>query len=143
MRKRYARSFAGLSAATLLFTVSGCTWAQSPEPSTNEDDAQLKEAVPAAGSELVLIAKDDLAARLNINSDNIKLTRFDEVTWPDGSLGCPRKDMKYKQVLVNGSLIVLTVDGVDYHYHSGGSRPPFYCADPTPPVPGDGGGIDI
>lgn len=141
MRERYIRSFAGLSAATLLLSLSGCTWAQSPEPST--DDAQVKETVPAAGSELVLIAREDLAARLNIDTDDITLTRFDEVTWPDGSLGCPRKDMKYKQMLVNGSLIVLTVDGVDYHYHSGGTRPPFYCPNPTPPVPGDGGGVDI
>jgi len=141
MRERYTRRYAGLLAATLLLSLSGCTRAQSPEPST--DDAQMKETVPAAGSELVLIAKDDLAARLNIDTDDITLTRFDEVTWPDGSLGCPRKDMKYKQMLVNGSLIVLTVDGVDYHYHSGGTRPPFYCPNPTPPVPGDGGGVDI
>jgi hypothetical protein len=141
MRERYTRRYAGLLAATLLLLLSGCTRAQSPEPAT--DDAQMKETVPAAGSELVLIAKDDLAARLNIESDDITLTRFDEVTWPDGSLGCPRKDMKYKQMLVNGSLIVLTVDGVDYHYHSGGTRPPFYCPNPTPPVPGDGGGVDI
>lgn len=101
--------------------------------------------VPVAGaeSELVRIAQEDLAGRLGVKVDMVEVVRFDEVTWPDGSLGCPRKDMKYTQALVNGSLIVLRVAGVDYEYHSGGARPPFYCPNPKPPVPADGGGIDI
>lgn len=133
--------FSRLVAVVFLFAIIGCTRAQSPESSS--EDTDVKTPIPGAESDLVRIAREDLAARLEIDADRIELTRFDEVTWPDGSLGCPRKDMRYKQVLVNGSLIVLTVDSVDYHYHSGGGRPPFYCANPTPPVPGDGGGIDI
>jgi hypothetical protein len=128
-------------AIVLVFAMVGCSQAQ--DVAKHEDPAAVSDAIPGAESELARIATEDLAARLDILPDQIKLTRFDEVTWPDGSLGCPRKDMRYKQMLVNGSLIILRVDGVDYEYHSGGTRPPFYCPNPKPPVPADGGGIDI
>jgi hypothetical protein len=124
----------------MVFAVAKCSQAQ--DVAKQPDTAAVSGVIPGAESELVRIATEDLAARLDIPPDHIKLTRFEEVTWPDGSIGCPRKDMRYTQALVNGSLIVLRVDGVDYQYHSGGSRAPFYCANPTPPVPGDGGGID-
>lgn len=124
----------------LVLAMAGCSQAQ--DVAEQQDPVAVSGAVPGADSELVRLATEDLAGRLNISLDRIKLTRFEEVTWPDGSIGCPRKDMRYTQALVNGSLIVLSVDGVDYQYHSGGSRPPFYCANPVPPVPGDGGGID-
>jgi hypothetical protein len=127
-------------AVVLVLAMVGCSQAQ--DVAQQEDPTTMSDAIPGAESELVRIATEDLAARLDISPDQIKLTRFDEVTWPDGSIGCPRKDMRYTQALVNGSLIVLRVDGVDYQYHSGGSRAPFYCANPAPPVPGDGGGID-
>jgi hypothetical protein len=131
LRKFRIRRSSG--AVVLVLAMAACSQAQ---------DVASQE-TPAAVSELVRIATQDLAARLDISPDQIKLTRFDEVTWPNGSIGCPRKDMSYTQALVNGSLIVLRADGVDYQYHSGGSRAPFYCANPTAPVPGDGGGIDI
>ena len=41
--------------------------------------------------------------------------------------GVPLPDMRYEQVPTDGSLIVLSVDGAAYRYHSGGSRPPFLC----------------
>jgi hypothetical protein len=81
------------------------------------------------------VAKRDLAKRLSISPDQINVVEVREVTWRDGSIGCPRPGMLYKQVLVNGSLIILEAKGVRYEYHSGGGRDPFYCAQPEPPVP--------
>ncbi len=49
--------------------------------------------------------------------------------------------MSYTQVLVNGSLIVLEVNGANYEYHSGVGRDPFYCPNPTAPVSGDYGDV--
>lgn len=136
------RSFLVLSIAIGL-SVSAVACAESESRAPNNGTDTVSKPVPGEESELVRIAKEDLAGRVNIGVNKIELIRFDEVTWPDGSLGCPRTDMRYKQLLVNGSLIVLRVDGVDYEYHSGGTRPPFYCPNPKPPVPADGGGIDI
>jgi hypothetical protein len=138
LQKSEVRRFS--RAIVLVLAMVGCSQAQNV--ANQEDSTAVSDTIPGGESELVRIATEDLAARLDISPDQIKLTRFEEVTWPDGSIGCPRKNMRYTQALVNGSLIVLSVDGVDYQYHSGGSRAPFYCANPTPPVPGDGGGID-
>jgi hypothetical protein len=72
----------------------------------------------------------DLAARLNVPVGDIEAVREEAVTWRDGSLGCPKEGMMYTQALVEGSSIVLRVDDVEYHYHSGKGRAPFYCENP-------------
>ena len=82
----------------------------------------------------VKAAKEDLSQRLGVGLDIIKLVRHEEVTWRDGSLGCPRPGMSYTQALVNGTLIVLRSGEIDYEYHAGGGRAPFYCPSPEPPL---------
>jgi hypothetical protein len=79
----------------------------------------------------VQIAKEDLANRLNISTDSIEIITVELVTWPNSGMGCPQPGMEYAQVPVDGLLIQLSVDGVEYNYHSGGSRDPFLCQ-PSP-----------
>ena len=88
----------------------------------------------------VALARADLADRLGVAPETIELVERSEVTWRDGSLGCPQPGMAYTQALVNGSRIVLRHGGVDYHYHSGRGRGPFYCANPQPPLDESAGG---
>lgn len=83
---------------------------------------------------LVATALSDLVSRVSVDPDAITVVSIEEVTWPDGSYGCPQPDMSYTQALVNGTRIVLRVDGVDYEYHSGGRREPFYCQNPAKPA---------
>lgn len=90
-----------------------------------------------ASNPMVAQAIADLAARLDIAPDVIDVIRVEEVEWPDGSLGCPQPDMRYPQVLVNGSFIQLQVGDQTYHYHSGGSRPPFLCTSKDEVLPED------
>ena len=93
---------------------------------------------PAPGpglQRLVDIAKTDLGVKLDVGADDIDLVEAAYVTWRDSSIGCPRPDMQYMQVLTNGARIVLRANGVLYHYHSGGSRAPFLCARPSPEGP--------
>jgi hypothetical protein len=80
-------------------------------------------------------AVTDLAGRLGLPAAAIEVVRREEVTWPNGSLGCPQPGMVYKQQLVNGSRLLLTAQGVEYAYHAGGSGHFRYCADPQPPLP--------
>lgn len=89
--------------------------------------------VPLAAS-LVDQAVSDLAARLNIDKETITIVTFESVIWPDGSLGCPRPGLAYKQVLVEGARIRLEAQGRRYAYHCGPRRPPFLCENPSPPL---------
>jgi len=88
---------------------------------------------------LVTQAKEDLAKRLNIATDQIDLIELQSVVWPDGSLGCPQPGMGYIQVQVDGLLIRLRVGGRIYEYHSGGNRGPFLCEQPAGSAPGENG----
>ncbi len=80
---------------------------------------------------LVSQAKEDLAERLGIQITAIELLKIEEVTWRDGSLGCPQPEMLYTQALVNGSLIQLFHKDTVYQYHSGRGGQPFLCENPS------------
>ena len=90
----------------------------------------------------VSIAKTDLATRLNVSTDDIEIMTVELVTWPNSGMGCPQPGMEYKQVPVDGLLIRLKVNGVEYNYHSGGSREPFLCQ-PSPTVKSTPLGLNI
>lgn len=77
---------------------------------------------------VVDLAVADLAARLG-NDVLIEVVVAHELTWPDGSLGCPQPDMMYTQALVGGYRIQLSDGDVDYDYHGATGQPPFLCED--------------
>jgi hypothetical protein len=84
---------------------------------------------------MVMQAKEDLARRLSVKVDEIKLLEAREVTWPDSSLGCPQPGKVYSQVLQDGLLIRLEVGGRMYFYHSGEVLGPFLCEQTSRIVP--------
>jgi len=106
-----------------------------PPPSEPEGESVPPPAIDHPNPQVVT-AMTDLVARLGVAPDAIEVVLIEEVTWPDGSVGCPQPGMRYTQALVNGSRIVLRVGGIDYQYNSGGARGPFYCMDPSDPVTG-------
>jgi hypothetical protein len=77
----------------------------------------------------------DLAGRLGVDPGEVRVVSVEEVTWPDGSLGCPQPGMMYPQVLTDGTRIALEAGGKRYEYHAGGPRGPFLCEDPQHPQP--------
>jgi hypothetical protein len=76
-------------------------------------------------------AAADLAERASVEKALIQLLSFEEVTWPDASLGCPQPGMRYRQVPTDGYRILFRVQGRDYAYHGDGCRGPFYCPEPA------------
>ena len=44
----------------------------------------------------------DAARRFNVAESAVVITRAEQVTWPDGSLGCPEPGRMYTQMLVAG-----------------------------------------
>ena len=77
--------------------------------------------------DLVIQAKEDLADRLSISIDQIKVLEARSVVWPNAGLGCPQPGIRYKQVPVDGALIRLQTNGQVHEYHSGGGRGLFLC----------------
>ena len=89
-------------------------------PPVNSTDTSIQ-------NPLVSHAKEDLAERLGIPITDIELLSFEEVVWPDSSLGCPQPGMRYLQVPSDGALIRLSAEGQVYDYHSGSNRGVFLC----------------
>ncbi|MGW6200017.1 hypothetical protein ACWF0M_28005 [Kribbella sp. NPDC055110] len=87
----------------------------------------------SASGSVVDQAKTDLAKRLGVEAAQVTVVSSEDVTWPDGSLGCPEPGMYYTQALVPGNRTVLEAGGKQYSYHSGGHRAPFLCEQPQPP----------
>ena len=127
------------------FALAGCgdpeatptteeTAVQEPSPSdppSTPSESPSPSITPGTGSVDVDTSVADLAERLDIDEDEVEVVAVEEVTWRDGSRGCATPGDMYTQALIDGSRITLRVDGTDYEYHAGGSRPPALCEKPT------------
>jgi len=75
------------------------------------------------------------AERRGVAPDEVSVVEYADVTWPDGSIGCPQPGMMYTQALVPGRRLLLEVQGEVASYHSGGGPAFGYCANPRPALP--------
>jgi hypothetical protein len=103
-------------------------------PADGDTDAGSDGSAAAGLDAQVAAAVEDLAAAEGVADDDVEVVAVEEVTWSDGSLGCPEPDGMYTQALVPGYRIVLAVDGDEVHYHGSEGQPPFRCDDPVPPA---------
>ena len=78
--------------------------------------------MPANLQTIIEAATQDAASRMNIDPGTIEFVRALQVTWSDGSLGCPAPGMQYTQGLVQGFRVLLRADGqmLDYHAAANG-----------------------
>jgi len=141
---RYAFAAA---AAALMLVAGGCGQSDDPSGAGSPSAAEPEESVnesptpdPGSGGSgqprgSAADAVADLSQRLGTEQGQIDVVSVEEVTWRDGSMGCPRPGMMYPQVLTNGTRVVLEYDGKRYEYHSGGRRSAFLCENPEPPAP--------
>ena len=116
--------------------VSGCALGQAaggPPPAVKE------KAVTNTPAEMIEAALDDAANRSTVARAEIKVVSEEAVTWPDGSLGCPKPGMLYTQALVAGYRIVLQAGDQALNYHSAARGKPMFCPANrvTEPVHGD------
>ena len=82
----------------------------------------------AAGQAMVVIAKERLAGRLDVDVEEITLVKVQPVEWRDASLGCPKPGVDYIQVLTPGYLIKLEAAGSEYEYHTDDAQRVVTCA---------------
>jgi hypothetical protein len=144
------------SILTLLFLLIGCSSVANPNTSTQRtplpsDMTTTASALPTQGvstpmttgiptpaapglQNLIEQAKQDLAQRLAISTNQISLVQATEVEWSDSSLDCPQPGMEYLQVITPGYRILLEVSGNQYEYHSNRDAYVIYCDNANPPV---------
>lgn len=91
--------------------------------------ASTLAACVTTGSSISELAVDALAAKLGIASDRIEVQSVTSVDWRDSSLGCPRPDMAYLDVITPGHKVMLSVDGASYAVHEANGRA-FVCTQP-------------
>ncbi len=70
----------------------------------------------------------DAAERSGAPEAEIAVAGALQVTWADGSLGCPEPDTMYTQALVAGYQLTLEIAGERVVYHGADGEPPFLCA---------------
>jgi hypothetical protein len=82
----------------------------------------------------------DAAKRFNVAESAVVLVRAEQVTWADGSLGCPERGMYYTQNLVTGYRIVAKTGAGELVYHTDSRGQAKSCASPLPRLrkPADG-----
>ena len=83
--------------------------------------------VPAEARDAVRLASEDLARRLGLRLTAIRPVRVQAVDWSDTSLGCPRPDMVYAQVITPGFVVILSAQGTEYEYHTDAGRFVVWC----------------
>jgi len=69
----------------------------------------------------------DLAGRLNLPPEQIRVVQVQERMWPDSSLGCPQPGEMYLQVITPGYQILLEAGGRQYDYHTGSQARFILC----------------
>ncbi len=69
-------------------------------------------------TQMVSLAKQDLAAQLSIDAATIQVVSVEEQTWQDTRLGCPPPPMNPVLVVTPGYRIVLSAGGKSYEYHT-------------------------
>lgn len=69
---------------------------------------------------------DDLAGR-GVGTAAVRVVTVRDVTWNDGSLGCPEPGRMYTQALIDGQQVVVSAGGAEYDYRFGHSDRPRLC----------------
>lgn len=123
--------------AALFVILLACGTAEPPAAGESTDSTTATPTTESQTTTMALDAQDqfpiiaparaDLAQRLRVAPEDLEVIAAEEVTWPDGSLGCPEPGMSYTQAVVEGSRVVLRLDGRIYVYHAGDDAEPFLC----------------
>lgn len=85
-------------------------------------------------TELLEAIVAEAAHRAGVTAQEIEVTAAEQVTWSDGSLGCPEEGMAYTQALVPGYRVVVEFGKEELHFHATESGDFRFCDEPRPPL---------
>lgn len=124
-------------------TPESTTGTPGPEPATPPAPGPTEAAGPAAtiaSIEARVVA--DLAARLNVPADRIRVVQTAARTWPDESLGCRPARGAREPRPTPGYAIALSAAGRSYTYHTDMAGRFVRCEAPSKPIGPITGGTD-
>jgi hypothetical protein len=106
-------------------------------------EAAMSDRSPVTGSEPsgeqplpVRAAIELMAQEFGIEVDAIQVLSVEPITWPDGSLGCPKPGMMYTQMLTDGFRVRLAGGAEEAEYHTDQSTNAVRCEEVSPFDPG-------
>ena len=85
---------------------------------------------PAEADTAVRAALQDVAARLQVQSNAVQVISVSATDWPDTSLGCPQPGMFYAQMIVQGYTITLAAGDQRVEYHADKKGRVVTCRNP-------------
>lgn len=107
---------------------------RAPFPSSSpvrlDSGGDAPDGVAADEWSAILEALDSRLGSLDASS--VTLVSVEEVTWNDGSLGCPEPGGVYTQALVDGLRVVVEHDGEEYDYRIPNGGHPQLCESQLP-----------
>lgn len=106
---RVRPAVAGLLFGLMVFAAHAATAQVDPPIAPPGREAPMQSIVEAVLA--------DAVERTGLGRDALEVLGAEAVTWPDGSLGCPRPGMEYTQALVPGYRIRIRAGEriLDYH----------------------------
>jgi hypothetical protein len=72
----------------------------------------------------------DAARRFKVSESAVVLAHAEQLTWSDGSLGCPQPGQMYTQALVPGFRVVASTPEGDFLYHTDSHGQVLVCGPP-------------
>jgi hypothetical protein len=123
-------------AFTLVPTLTATEISGSPSPTLAPTEPSPPPTVAVFNANIpTQAAISALAAALNVPEESIIVVDTPlPVQWSDTSLGCPRPDQVYAQVMTPGYLFTLAVDDATYNVHTDLVGMAVVCFDATEPV---------
>ncbi|HEV7609575.1 MAG TPA: hypothetical protein VGO61_19720 [Steroidobacteraceae bacterium] len=87
----------------------------APPPAEQAGNPIATVAVPRTVRHAVVA---DAARRFRVGESAVVLVRAEQITWNDGSLGCPQPGQMYAQSLVPGFRVVAKTSEGEFLYHT-------------------------
>ena len=109
-----------------------------PAPPLNDQPGGEAVSTTAIPVEVRRAVVADAAKRFKVAESAVVLTRAEQVTWPNGALGCPEPGTTYTHALVPGFRVVAKTTGGELLYHTdalGNTRSCALHEGPGPPQP--------
>ena len=111
----------------------------SPAASSEATVTPVTTALPTTSStmsqtvapETIKTLVAQLAQQISVDPAKITLVSAEAVQWPDGSMGCPKPDRMYPQVITSGFRVLLAAEGKTYAFHGDAQSRFSYCANPA------------
>ena len=119
-----------LTLLAAVWVVGGCSAASSSSVQPSQVPGEKPSGTIALPTSVIEPVVAEVAKLAGVPADQVTVISAEEVTFSDGSLGCPQPGMVYTQALVDGYKIVAEAGGKTYDFRGSGSA--FrQCTNPT------------